>query len=152
MSYYERTLDHLKYLGETVITEQKRCKQLFQCIEPEIVPNDNISKFILMNVAIFVDIPADEAVDFKLPLEEWEIEFRSYCLEILLSVIQISHALITSIISRDGQTILLLGQQMKYSASNIETLLEHSKDKPREEVKQFWSECKDAWYVDGLID
>jgi hypothetical protein len=152
MLCYERTLDHLKVLGETVITEQKRCKQLFQCIEPEIVPNDKISKFILMNVAFFVDIPTDEAVDFNLPLEEWEIEFGSYCLETLLSVMQIAHALITSIISRDGQTLLALGQQMKYSASIIETLLEHSKNKPREEVKQFWCDCKDAWYVDGLID
>lgn len=152
MSYYERTLDHLKVLGETVITEQKRCKQLFQCIEPEIVPNDSISKFILMNVAIFVDIPTDGAVNFNLPLEEWEIEFSSYCLETLLSVMQIAHALITSIVARDGQTVLSLGQQMKYSASIIETLLEHCKNKPREEVKQFWCECKDAWHVDGLID
>ena len=149
---YERTLDHLKYLEETFIAERIRCKQLFQCIEPEIVPNDKISKFILINVAFFVDPPADEVIDFNLPLEEWEIEFGSYCLETSLSVIQIVRALITSIISRDGQTLLSLVQQMKYYASIIETLLEHSKNKPREEVKQFWCECKDAWYVDGLID
>ena len=142
MLCYERTLDHLKYLGETVITEQKRCKQLFQCIEPEIVPNDKISKFILMNVAFFVDMPTDEAVDFNLPLEEWEIEFGSYCLETLLSVIQIAHALITSIISRDGQTLLSLGQQMKYSASIIETLLEHCKTNREKRLNNFGVNAK----------